>query len=261
MQSLEHVVKEAAEAVGRAVVRGARSVGAGELRPMLARLRADGCAYIEGFWPRERCIRAIESIDRGIESPRDSHKWVDAEKSDTRLYFAECLGGELQAYHDDVFLNELRRRYTGFASGDRLLLAARMHFVAGNKGSGGGWHRDSPHRSQFKALLYLTDVGPENGPFEFVAGSHQATTSVNMLFQGLSKPNQFRFSDQEVGRLLDKGASAITFCKPAGTVLLVDTKGIHRGRPMAAGERYAMTQYFWDGAMPAGFAKKPEPLG
>jgi hypothetical protein len=261
MQSLEHLVKEAVESVGRAVVRGARRVGSGELRPYLRQLGEDGCAFIEDFWPQERCRKAIEAIDRAIESPADTHKWVDDEQSDTRLYFAERVGGEPRAYFEDPFIKRLRLRYTGFDSGDSLLLAARMRYVPGNRGSGGGWHRDSPHRSQFKALLYLTDVTSSNGPFEFIAGSHRVVDSVGLLLRGLTKPNQYRFLDEEVARLVTGGARPISFCKPAGTVLLVDTKGIHRGRPIESGLRYAMTHYFWDRTMPADFANKRAPAG
>lgn len=34
------------------------------------------------------------------------------------------------------------------------------------------WHRDYNDRRLVKVFLYLTDVGPEHGPVEFVAGSH-----------------------------------------------------------------------------------------
>jgi hypothetical protein len=37
-----------------------------------------------------------------------------------------------------------------------------------------------------------------------------------------------------------------TFFAPAGSLILVDTRGIHRGRPLYKnGERYALTNYYW----------------
>jgi hypothetical protein len=260
MQRLEHVLKEAIETVTRGVLRAVRGRGEEDIRALLGQLAERGCARIDNFWSADRCAAAAAAIDAGLDvDARGSRRWTDAEHCDMRLYLGERLDGEPRAYFEDPFVHELRRRYTGFTGGDSLLLAARMRYVAGNKGSGGGWHRDSPHRSQFKALLYLTDVTAASGPFEFVVGSHTAGNSVSMLLSGHSAPNQYRFTDGEVNALATRGAEIESFHGPAGTLLLVDTKGIHRGRPIESGQRYAMTHYFWDGAMPDGFADMRTP--
>ena len=69
---------------------------------------------------------------------------------------------------------------------------------SGNNGSSGsGWHRDS-FFSQFKALLYLTNVTEDNGPFEILAGSHHLSS----VLSGIDKVGldfmQNRISNNEV---------------------------------------------------------------
>ena len=253
LRVIEHVLKESAEWI----LRGARRQALGEvpedLLVTLKRVRQSGYAVIERYWPVERCAVAVEAIDRALLGVTGCHRWDDPEGSDHRLYCAERIVGEPEQFHRDPLIEAYRRAYSGVSQADKLLLAARLDYVTGNKGSGGGWHRDSPHRSQFKAILYLSDVAPENGPFEYIEGSHLVSESLRMVRDGRTQPNQYRFSEDEIARIVSCGAFPRTFAASAGTLLLVDTKGIHRGRPIETGTRYALTQYCFDGKRPDGF--------
>lgn len=253
MRKVEHILKEGAEVA----LRRGRRWAAGRRPPghalVLDQLRTHGHAVIDAFWPPERCQRGVEAIDRAIKSDTACRHWSDAEGSDQRLYFAERIGGELENFYRDPTIERLRSFHSGVARAETLLLAARLSFVPGNRGSGGGWHRDSPHRSQFKALLYLSDVGPDNGPFEYIEGSHLAGNSLSLLFRGQCRPNQYRFADEEIERILAEHKIRRTFIAPAGTLFLIDTKGIHRGAPIVQGRRYALTQYCFDGGRPRHF--------
>jgi hypothetical protein len=254
LRTLEHFAKEGIESVVRTVVRTSAGRAPVEAADLLEQVAARGFAVVEGFWDRARCQAATDQIERELASgERHCHHWVDKLGSDNRLYHSEKLGGALREYFEDPSLREMRRLYTGFSGGARLLLSARLCYVPGNLGSGGGWHRDSPHRSQFKTILYLSDVARENGPFEFIAGTHEATDSLRMLRQGVSRPNQYRYTNDEVAAILAQDREATTFLGAAGTLLLVDTKGIHRGRPIEAGKRFALTTYYWDKNMPSDF--------
>ena len=253
MHRVEHIFKEAAEVALRGLYRRKSGRPPRDFAPWLDEAKARGYAVVERFWSSARCVDAIGQIDRELASDTTCHRWIDAEASDNRLYFAERAGGELELFFRTPVIESIRRDYSGVARAETILLAARLDYVVGNKGSGGGWHRDSPHRSQFKALLYLSDVEPENGPFEYLEGTHLAWQSVRLLLDGKCQPNQSRFSDEEVARLHAAGVVRRTFVAPAGTLLLVDTKGIHRGRPIVRGRRYALTQYCFDGARPRDF--------
>jgi hypothetical protein len=254
MQIIEHFVKESAEWVIRGARRQALGVVPKDLFRTINQIHKYGYVVIEEFWPSDRCSEAVEAINRELCSPTKCHRWDDAEGSDHRLYYAERMGGLLGQFHGDKLIESCRQTYSGVKRAEKLLLAARLDCTASNLGSGGGWHRDSPHRSQFKAILYLSDVYLENGPFEYLEYSHLVSQSLRMVANGLSRPNQYRFSDHEIESIVSSGeVIPRTFVGKAGTLLLVDTKGIHRGQPIRLGTRHALTEYCFDEKIPNGF--------
>ncbi len=255
MQYFEHIIKESAEVVLRSLRRWKSGRPPSDLVPLFAQIRTSGYAVVERFWPAERCALAVQEIEGALADEQTKyHRWTDIEGADNRIYFAERAGGELANFHNDANIEKIRRYYSGVARADTLLLAARLAYVPGNTGSGGGWHRDSPHRSQFKAILYLSDVSVKNGPFEYIEGTHLASRSLRLLFERQCRPNQYRFSNAEADGMLAAGLRCDTLTGAAGTLILVDSKGIHRGRPIERGNRYALTQYCFDGMRPPDFA-------
>ena len=115
----------------------------------------------------------------------------------------------------------------------------------GNQGSGEGWHRDAFMR-QFKAILYLSDVGPDNGPFQFVKDSYRPRQVLRDIWKGGLRYMQNRLSEPEVERILMGSPDRLcTYTAKAGTLILVDTSSIHRGMPIENGTRYALTNYYF----------------
>ena len=53
-----------------------------------------------------------------------------------------------------------------------MTMANRIVSYKNNLGSGGGWHRDDV-TTQFKAILYLTNVNKDTGAFELVEKSNK----------------------------------------------------------------------------------------
>ena len=255
IQKTEHLIKEAVETVVRGFRRQARGRASEKSAVIVDAVLSHGYSVIEDFWSADHCGEAIEQIECALQYDTDCHYWSDDLESDRRLYFAERLDARARHFLDDPAIEDIRRHYTGVRSAEKLLLAAQLRYVAGNSGSGGGWHRDSPHRSQFKAILYLSDVNLTNGPFEYIDGSHRSSQSVKMLLDKQCRPNQYRFSDEEICRVFAADSTRRTFAAPAGTLLIVDSKGIHRGKPIEAGYRYALTQYCFDGKRPRSFLK------
>lgn len=88
------------------------------------------------------------------------------------------------------------------------------------------FHRDVDDWRFVKLFIYLTDVGPENGPHIYV--SHSSNSP---------KLRQIRrFSDQEVTKAF--GADQIMkMTARAGAGFLEDTFGIHKGQPVVKGRR------------------------
>ncbi|MPR35413.1 hypothetical protein [Salmonirosea aquatica] len=80
------------------------------------------------------------------------------------------------------------------------------------------FHRDVDDLKFCKLFVYLTDVGPNDGPHTYVKGS----SSTNKLTKIR------RYQDQEVVDAFGS-ENVIDFCRPKGSFFLVDTYGFHKG--------------------------------
>jgi hypothetical protein len=111
-----------------------------------------------------------------------------------------------------------------------------------------------------KLFVYVTDVGPDNGPHVYVKRSHKA---------GLHQTKEFRsrgyerISDAEMAAMF--GQDALTeITGRRGTVFMADTRGFHKGKlPTASHRLLAQLIYcspiFNDHGVPATLPANPEP--
>lgn len=101
------------------------------------------------------------------------------------------------------------------------------------------WHFDMDRIKWLKFFVYLTDVGPENGPHSFVAGSHRVGGIPGSLLQ----KGYARLTDEEVSSNypVDK---FIEFTAPRGTVIAEDTRGLHKGKHVTRGDRLIFQMQF-----------------
>lgn len=215
-------------------------------RAAASALRRPGYLVIPGYYPPERCAALRAEIDRIMaEQPDVIQK--DAFDADHRVFGAERASTAIAAFHDDAFLREVGEAYRGGRLVDFTTLAGRISSRPGNLGSGQGWHRDAFH-FQYKAMLYLTDVGPENGPFQLLAGSHRPLAVFADMIRGrLDAPPQTRISEAQIARLLGWNRTRLkTFTARAGTLILFDSSAVHRGSPIDKGVRYALTNYYYE---------------
>jgi len=124
-------------------------------------------------------------------------------------------------------------------------MAGRVTAAPGNRGSGGGWHRDSFAR-QFKAIIYLDDVDESRGPFEYLTETTSLGSMVRDIWRGGLAYGQTRLPETQVEPLIAGRPGALrTVTGRAGTLVLADTRGIHRGMPIATGARHALTNYYF----------------
>lgn len=94
------------------------------------------------------------------------------------------------------------------------------------------YHFDMDRVRWLKFFIYLTDVGPENGPHCFVAGSHRTGgIPPRLLSRGYA-----RHTDEDVAACYPAN-DMIEFTGPRGTILAEDTRGLHKGQPVSAGDR------------------------
>lgn len=213
-------------------------------------LENEGLVIIPDFLSEEDCTSLREWIDHEIES--NQFIWRDSVASDSRIFFANLASQQVSAFFQNLFIREILSVYEGKEDCQGFTLANKLVFKEANKGSGGGWHRDFVKRRQTKAILYLSDVTEATGPFQFLVGSHRFESILHMQYRHSFAYNQFRFSEIDVEAILNGGLAQMkTVVGRAGTLLLADTRGIHRGAPLRHGSRYALTNYYWfGGAIP-----------
>jgi hypothetical protein len=172
------------------------------------------------------------------------HYWIDKQGSDRRISHAEHLDPIIHQFSHDERLRQIGSAYLDKDIALKFCMVNHTSYQDSNLGSGGGWHRDNNYKRGFKALVYLTDSDEANGCFQYLERSAS-------IFHHLLKtpiPDKYQFTHEEVLAMVNSDEHKITSAvATAGTLVLFDTNGVHRGRPLeASGRRYAMTNYYID---------------
>ena len=209
-------------------------------------MRKSGYAKIPNFLSKTDCSKLIETIDKFIKD-NPNYIWKDGTNSDNRIFGAENISINTKKALENFinFSQEIGEHYIQQKIGLFMVMANRTVFKNNNMGSGAGWHKDS-YSKQFKSILYLNDVNSSNGPFQIIKGSNKDFFMLKLFFKLKNKFPNTRFSDQEISLILKNENNKITeLTADAGTLLLVDTSFIHRGKPIENNSRYALTNYFF----------------
>ncbi|TRO15862.1 hypothetical protein EQ826_19825 [Ectopseudomonas mendocina] len=207
---------------------------------IVADLRKQGFSVLPDFIPAEICDLLVDSFD-SLENKAKCYE------NDRRLFSVE----KYSSMHEYVFsrsayIKDVGDRYLNNSQILLSVMAAKLYAAPGGLGSGGGWHRDS-FLPQFKSICYLTDVSEDNGPFEYVAGSHALMNKIRyeLVSKTRERAHDPRYSQSSVDEYCSIiGGEIKTFTATKGTLVFCDTSGLHRGRPIDQGVRYAVTNYF-----------------
>jgi len=109
------------------------------------------------------------------------------------------------------------------------------------------YHYDYDWPAFVKFFIYLTDVGPDNGPFTFVVGTHEHKVHWN----------DGRRDDAYIGSTYPDRAWAVA--GDAGDLIIADTVGYHKGERVRAGERLMLQFEFAVSRIGASFQYDPLP--
>jgi hypothetical protein len=90
------------------------------------------------------------------------------------------------------------------------------------------YHFDMDRIKFIKFFFYLTEVDSETGPHCYIRGSHKGLPSI------LQRDG--RFTDQEIIANFNE-KDILELCGDKGTLIAVDTMGLHKGKPLTKGER------------------------
>jgi ectoine hydroxylase-related dioxygenase (phytanoyl-CoA dioxygenase family) len=217
-----------------------------ERSKILPELSENGYYVINNFLDSDTCEKIITDIDTFITKyPKEVYD-VKNKNSDFRLWGFEKYSINAKNFLEDERLKKIVINYdTLSVINNSFVLAAKLVHTKDFLGSGGGeWHRDRTFRKfkYCKALVYLNDVNDNNGPFQYIRGSHKLSFLIkNFIKKNYDYSKNF-FLDKEIEINFSNKIS--TFCKKRGTAIIFDGTGIHRGKPINQGKRYAITNYY-----------------
>ncbi len=101
------------------------------------------------------------------------------------------------------------------------------------------FHQDKEFIKFVKIFIYLTDVDEKNGPHEYISGSHKDYSN--------NTPENYKMSDRLSDEYLKTKYSAErfnSFTGEAGTIIITDSNGFHKGKPLLEGQRLLLQLEF-----------------
>lgn len=223
-----------------------------DIEKTLRSVKKDGFCVIEGFLGGEVCKSAREQIDKALMG--EIKTWLGSKSADKRIFGAENISEVAREVFLDGRIDTLLKK---LYKSDKIYKTIMMNLtdaVDGNLGSGEGWHRDSGSSQQFKLIFYLNKVENSNGPFQYLLKSQKVLYRlISMLFASVGLDQQ-RINDIEIYKL-KKLMETKSFFGGPGTLIVANTQGVHRGKPLISGKRYAMTVYTWEHPIPSHIKK------
>lgn len=224
----------------------------GDVSPQAAAAAAqadeEGYAIVENFWPADKCRSVAKALSEHVNVDDDCtldcgatvriNFKVRPDGSTRRIYGVDKIMPELAGLRFDPLVLGVP------AARDRIpyksrQLAFEQNVVAYREPQ--PWHFDTFY-PEWKAMLYLEDVDASNGATAYIPGSHRdhgfrRHHQLLGYFQGLEA--RF-FSDDDLGARADE---QILLDAPAGTLVLMDGRGLHRVMPQIDRPRRLLVNY------------------
>jgi hypothetical protein len=219
-----------------------------EIRRWVDRIASEGFVVVHAFKTHEWCAQAGEEVSSIMADDQRTTRYAE----DMRVFGIENLSRCAAEFGHDLKLLELSSQNSRsmeeliFCMGNRVCYTEDSRY-----GSGGEWHRDG-FRRELKAILYLTDVGPGDGPFALVRRSNRLGRIVCDVAKLAWNVVRGQVSGLAATRLKDAGErlGAETLIGAAGTLILFDTSTIHCGLEPQPNSRVriALTNYYVNSA-------------
>ena len=210
-------------------------------------LRRDGYVVVPGYWNRERALAMRDRLEAYLDAGESTDypsgaylRFWDNRAYDEgvrRLYHVDKEVAELAEYRHDPMIERVVEAYYGapFYSGVLVF----QHNTKSNANT--RYHHVDAFSKEFKSFLYLDDVDEGNGPFAYIPRTQRAHTRrlVKQLAKGSAATG---FTDDELGRLVDQ---EVRLTGDAGTLILADVRGFHRGTPQLDRSRSVLVNYMF----------------
>jgi hypothetical protein len=213
-------------------------------------LKQDGVALVKDFYPREACEAVKRQLDGYIqESPGDKdfesgaylryYDFMDYDQGVRRIHHVEKEIPKLVDYRHNKFVLDIAGAYFGKPMFSQILIFQHNVVTDGTN----RYHHVDQFGKQFKAFLYLEDVDINKGPFSYIKGSHREhyiRIKKQIIGNKIGSPTSFY--EEDVKEILDRETA---FCGSAGTLILADVRGIHRGLPQKTSSRSILMNYIY----------------
>ena len=205
---------------------------------VVGRLRARKLPYVvvDGYWnasrtraARAEALVALAGCSEVNEDGGDQRRLGLSERH-ARLF---PLAVE---FAEDSYLRQVAATFLRTSFNTRV----QAGLTRAGQASGGGWHRDT-RRPGIKAMVYLDDVGPRNGPFAMLLGYDEQR--LEHSHDPLSKRTT-RFNASVVEGEVRLGAAVHPIHAAAGALIIFEISSVHRGMPCEGGERAVLTNYY-----------------
>ncbi|MBA4067506.1 MAG: hypothetical protein C0501_28110 [Isosphaera sp.] len=248
-----------------------------EMRPAVEALRRDGIVILPGFVSGERLAACQRSFDRTMDAVRDAPpaperpmpwRYLGMAYREYEHQVAGCnFGHSFRPFDEDralldVALDEFVLGVVGRYFHRRFQLSqanvARQYPEAPRDYSSWMWHHDGLG-PRINVMLLLTDVGPADQYMSYLKGTHRRRYGFDIL------NGRTRFTEADRQRRF-AGAEQADCLGRAGTVVVFDSNGAHRGRRSLGATRdtlicsYMPGSVSWPVAVPRRFADTFTPL-
>lgn len=224
-------------------------------KELLHQLNRDGFILFPSALPPDACDRLMEMA---MNTPASVRR-MDDEPEDTPQRSALFQPGKLLAtrydYNPSALLDTpdvqalladpsilyLVQEYLGcLPLAD--VLSMWWHTAYQNKADSNAaqlYHFDLDRVKWLKVFIYLTDVGPQNGPHSFVRGTHKP----NAIPAHLLQRGYARITDEEVKNTFSDD-ECMEFSAPRGSIIIEDTRGLHKGATVSGDSRLILQLQF-----------------
>jgi hypothetical protein len=216
-------------------------------RKALVDLRHNGYAVVEGFWPRERALetgrRLEQELEPGVDREYESGAYLrfwdnrDYDQGVRRLYHVDKVVPELSEFRHDSFILGVAEAYYHLPFHPAVLVF--QHNTRSNHDTR-YYHVDGFSR-EFKSFMYLDDVDAGNGPFTYIPGTHRShLLRLRKQLVGNREGSPTSFHANDIDDALER---EVQITGAAGTLILADVRGLHRGSPQRVGSRSVLVSY------------------
>lgn len=212
-----------------------------ETRAVVHKLREDGVAILSDAVPEDlmdRCRSDFEAMIPRIETlpptmrtmPRSIGGTIDHRvheyQADLRTHRTRDPLMFSSAFAELVLLPKVSEILAGYLGSKFLyqsLIASRTAAAESDSVGFSKWHHDA-RGCKLNVILLLTDVPDDGQATVYMRGSHR-------LYYSRDRRRRNFFSTQEVTVLKDRyGLREFVCSAPAGSAILFDSNGLHRGR-------------------------------